>query len=203
MKLSEATIEPMLPSNVRDAAELLGQSLLRDPMSIALFGETPEKTCKRLAGVFRLMLGCLPGESMCIKDGKKIVAVMRMVKPGQCQPSGRQILQAMPQLLMTTGTTLPRVLTYLSFLEKFDPKKKHWHLGPFAVDPELQRKGLGTRLLEYFCNYVDHLNEAAYLETNKATNVRFYERHGFSTIHEEPLFDVPNWFMWRDPQKTL
>lgn len=76
-------------------------------------------------------------------------------------------------------------------------------MGPFAVDPELQRKGLGARLLEYICNYVDHFGEAEYLETNKTTNVRFYERYGFSTMREESLFDVPNWFMWRDPRQTI
>lgn len=48
------------------------------------------------------MLGVLPGESICIKDGARIIAVMRVVKPEQCQPSGKMILRAMPRLLMVT-----------------------------------------------------------------------------------------------------
>jgi len=37
----------------------------------------------------------------------------------------------------------------------------------------------------------------AYLETDKRENVAFYERFGFQTQAQEPVLEVPNWFMVR------
>ena len=201
MKLSETIIEPLLPSEISNAADLLSRSLSTDPMSIGLFREPSKKTSKTLAHVFKLMLEALPCEILCIKDAGRVVAVMRMVKPGKCQPSTKQLLQAMPRLLGASGTKFNRVLKYLTFLSEYDPKERHWHLGPFAVDPEVQGMGFGSHLLNYVCDYVDRRGDAAYLETNKARNVKFYERYDFSTINEALLYDVPNWFMWRATRK--
>ena len=117
---------------------------------------------------------------MCIRDGTRIVAVMRMAAPGKCQPAGKQMVRAIPELLVATRSMMPRIISYLSLLKKHDPADRHWHLSLFAVDPDSQRKGMGTRMLDYFCNYVDSLGESAYLETNKASNVRLYERFDFS-----------------------
>jgi len=203
MKLSEIAIVPLLASEISDAADMLGRAFVTDPMVTGLFGEITGKMTNRLAGVFSLMLGVLPSDNICVKNGERIVAVMRMVKPGECQPSRRHVLKALPRLLAATGTRMPRVLKYLSFLEKFDPEERHLHLGPFAVDPEFQRNGIGSHLLNYFSDYVDRQGVAAFLETNKATNVRLYKGYGFSTINEASLFDVPTWFMWRPPRRTL
>jgi hypothetical protein len=48
------------------------------------------------------------------------------------------------------------------------------------------------------CARLDRLHIAGYLETDKALNVRFYERFGFETIASAPVLDVPNWFMKRN-----
>jgi hypothetical protein len=55
-------------------------------------------------------------------------------------------------------------------------------------------------LLGHFCERVDRLKQAAYLETDKSRNVRLYERFGFSVVEEAPVLSVPNWFMWRPPR---
>src|SRR3990170_2746031 len=102
MKLSEITILPLSPSEIPDAADMLSRALLPDPMVAGIFGEAAGKTPRRLAAVFRLMLDVLPGDNICVKDGERIVAVMRMVKPGECQPSGRRVLKAVPRLLAAT-----------------------------------------------------------------------------------------------------
>jgi len=45
---------------------------------------------------------------------------------------------------------------------------------------------------------VDDASVVGYLETDKAANVSFYERHGFVVVGEEPVMGVPNWYMRRE-----
>ena len=79
-----------------------------------------------------------------------------------------------------------------------DPSDQHWHLGPVGVLPPYQGKGIGTQLLSLFCKEVDACLAPAYLETDSEKNVRFYERFGFQVIAETDIFDVKNYFMWRN-----
>jgi hypothetical protein len=51
--------------------------------------------------------------------------------------------------------------------------------------------------MEVFRAQMDAVGEAAYLETDKPENVRFYERFGFEVVGEEEVLGVPNWFMIR------
>jgi ribosomal protein S18 acetylase RimI-like enzyme len=69
-----------------------------------------------------------------------------------------------------------------------------------AVDEGLKGRGIGTRLLETYCMQLDAVHLAAYLETETARNVRFYERFGFEVIDRADVLGSPNWFMWRLPR---
>ena len=71
-----------------------------------------------------------------------------------------------------------------------------------AVDAGLQGLGIGSRLLERYCAQVDAAGEAAYLETDKPINVRFYERFGFEVIGEQDVLGTRNWFMRRAPRSA-
>ena len=44
---------------------------------------------------------------------------------------------------------------------------------------------------------MDAGRSAAYLETDKAENVTFYQRFGFRVTAQEDVLGVPNWFMLR------
>ncbi|MDH5794707.1 MAG: hypothetical protein OEZ24_01230, partial [Candidatus Bathyarchaeota archaeon] len=58
-------------------------------------------------------------------------------------------------------------------------------------------QGVGSLLLGRFCEYVDELEQAAYLEIDSIRNVHLYERFGFSIIAETTIFLVPNRLMSR------
>jgi GNAT superfamily N-acetyltransferase len=166
-----------------------------------LFGENPPAMEKRLTAFYRAFLEAMPGYAVCMKHGGKVVALMRIIEPGRCKTSKRQLLGLLPRLLVASGPRLPRMLKWLSFLGEHDPKDRHWHLGWFAVDPELQGKGIGSLFLTYFCERVDETNDAAYVVTTMARNVSLYERYGFLTDCRASIFSVPHWFMKRTAEQ--
>ena len=65
------------------------------------------------------------------------------------------------------------------------------------MDPELQGRRIGSEMMANCCSRLDSAHAAAYLETDKADNVRFYQKFGFTTIAEAKVLGVPNWFMLR------
>src|SRR5262249_2842405 len=85
---------------------------------------------------------------------------------------------------------------------RHDPAEPHWHLGPVAVDAHRQRKGVGTLLLNEYCSRLDALDAVGYLETDKKTNVTFYERFGFVPMGTANVLELPNWFMRRGARRS-
>jgi ribosomal protein S18 acetylase RimI-like enzyme len=93
------------------------------------------------------------------------------------------------------------VMAGLSGVERAHPHEPHLYLAVLGVDPARQRQGLGSRVLAPGLAMCDREGTPAYLETAKADNVTFYERHGFRVTEERRLPRGPKvWLMWRDPR---
>jgi ribosomal protein S18 acetylase RimI-like enzyme len=77
-----------------------------------------------------------------------------------------------------------------------------WYLPWLGVDPESQRSGVGSALLNDMFARLDPQGIATFLETEKAANVPYYQRHGFAVVHEGTLPDGgPDfWSMLRIPK---
>ena len=88
-------------------------------------------------------------------------------------------------------------MSWLGAWGKRDPEERHCYFGPLAVDAHLQGMGIDSKLLRVFCARMDAAGEDAYLETDKAINVRLYERFGFEVVTEGEVLGIPNWFMLR------
>jgi ribosomal protein S18 acetylase RimI-like enzyme len=149
---------------------------------------------------FGTTLKHMPGQAFVAKQDGRVVGAMRMVEWPDCRKmKPLQVLRMLPTLLKAgTLGEINRAMKARSAWVKNDPKKPHWHIDPIGVAPELQGQGIGSKLMEYYCNHVDKLGMAAYHETDSRTeNVRFYERFGFKVIAEETIMDIPIWFMWR------
>jgi hypothetical protein len=55
--------------------------------------------------------------------------------------------------------------------------------------------------MKSFCARMDAAASAAWLETDKEANVRFYEKSGFAVVGRRDAVEIPCWFMAR-PAKT-
>ncbi len=189
------TIEPMRPEEIPAVSAMMGKAYATNPINIAVFGPNP----RRSEGFMRVALERLPGQAFVAKDDGQIVGGMKMVEWPDCQLPPSKMLPILPAMLKILGWRITKVLKWMPAWAKLDPKQPHWHFGPFGVLPERQGQGIGSQLLTYFCEHVDRLGMAAYLETDKPENVRLYQRFNFDVTSEASVLGVPNWFMWRSP----
>lgn len=123
---------------------------------------------------------------------------------GNKQPL-REQLRLLPAFARIIGwTNIPRGLRITEHMEalhrRFAPTP-HVYLYLLGVDPTRQGQGLGSALLEAGLARCDRERRRVYLETARADNVVFYQRHGFklelAAEHREfPTF----WCMTREPR---
>lgn len=180
------------------AARLCAEAMADNPLHLKVFGQDINKRQRRLT---RLFSGLLPyiagnGELRGAYVGQQLVGVLGRLSPGRCQPSYMEILKLAPALL-TSNSPLGwlRTLRWLKQWSALDPKTLHWHLGPLAVAPNHQRQGIGRALMEVAI--IEANGVRLYLETDKLSNVQFYQRLGFNITATPILLGTKTWLMLR------
>jgi len=74
------------------------------------------------------------------------------------------------------------IFALLGQMGGYHPSEPHWYLPLIGVDPALQGKGCGSRLMEHALSRCDRDKQLAYLESSNPKNIRLYERHGFELL---------------------
>jgi GNAT superfamily N-acetyltransferase len=88
---------------------------------------------------------------------------------------------------------------YRSLLQ-IHPEEPHWYLSVIGVHPDQQGQGFGRALLDRFLEHVDREGMPAYLESDRADNLPFYQRAGFEVTLTTEAAGIPIWCMWRPPK---
>ncbi|MDP2731104.1 MAG: GNAT family N-acetyltransferase [Dehalococcoidales bacterium] len=198
--MEQIIIEPLQQEELTDGASILASAMCPNPIHMAVFNWQHEKERDLQIGFFKAGLGRLQAGTLLAKQEGKIVGIMCYIRSPSCRMTPSQAQQLLPVLQSMFGGRTPRIMEWRSAWARHDPDEPHWHFGPFGVLPEKQGRGIGTQLLSRFCQHVDDLGEAAYLETEKIENLPLYQRFGFVMTEEETVLGVPCWFMWRSPQ---
>jgi GNAT superfamily N-acetyltransferase len=111
----------------------------------------------------------------------------------------RQLLM-LPALLRIAGRDLPRLMGFLTAIEREHPHDAHYYLPVIGVAPPWQGRGFGAALLKPMLETCDRERLPAYLEASTPRNRALYERHGFRATGEIRVKDSPPvWPMWRKP----
>ncbi len=196
-------IQPIQQEELSEALYVLGKAFATQPSSLAIYkGRSRSDIARRMEIIFGAMIKRMPGQMFVARKDGLIVGAMRMVEWPGCQMKLLQGLRVLPALIRVIGLgEMRRGLKMRGAWAKRDPKEPHWHLDLLGVMPELQGQGIGSQLMEYYCNHIDGLGMAAYHETDRPENVKFYEKFGFRVIGEELIMDFPNWYMWRPQAK--
>jgi ribosomal protein S18 acetylase RimI-like enzyme len=86
-------------------------------------------------------------------------------------------------------------------MNRYHPTEPHWYLPMIGVDPNRQRKGFGSALLEHALQRCDLDEKLAYLESSNSKNIPLYERHGFELLGTIQVGKSPSIFpMLRRPR---
>jgi len=80
-------------------------------------------------------------------------------------------------------------------LGEFRPPFDHWYLSVLGVEPSLQGRGFGGRLLEILFGLVEAQPAPLYLESDRETSANFYRSRGFEDRGETRVHGVRCWFL--------
>jgi ribosomal protein S18 acetylase RimI-like enzyme len=186
-----------------DLADLLTRAFLDDPV-IEWFFPDPEQRPRRLRRFFaEIALGIGLSQSTEVYTTEDRGAVAVWAPPDRWRVSVLRQLRILPRYLAIASIRwAPSRLAGFNQIEGHHPHgPPHWYLPTLGTDPSRQGQGLGSALLDDMLGRCDTAGLPAYLESSKAANVPFYERHGFEVTE---TFELPRgprmWFMWRDPR---
>lgn len=182
----EARLCLLEKKDLDQALDVLAEAMLPLPLHEAVFGGTGPKEAREIRAGFAGLFQDIPGIVWTARQEGRIVGVCRMKScQGSEPPSDEQ-----------AESKDPKTIWHQAW-DRLDPKEAHWHLGPIGVLPGFQGRGIGSALLARFCAEVDACGSPAYLETDRRSSVRLYEKFGFRLTAQEEVVGVPNYFMWR------
>jgi ribosomal protein S18 acetylase RimI-like enzyme len=181
-------------NDIEESAKVLSYAMLKNPLHVAVFQGEGENERRLIEQMFLELFLERPGIVLIAKAQDRIIGVMRM---SSCVGK-KEAFE--PAEMESENVIKYRQAFWLNEWAKRDPKDQHWHLGPIGVLPSNRKQGVGSQLMQRFCNEVDSCNSKAYLETDLDENVRFYKKFGFELISESTIFQVDNKYMVRNPK---
>ena len=111
------------------------------------------------------------------------------------------MLNARAARVLATGRNRVTGFRLLDAIDKVHPKEPHWYLLLLGADPLMQGRGIGGQLMRPVLDCCDREGLPAYLETQKESNLAFYERYGFAVERKLEVRGAPPvWTMRREPK---
>ena len=191
-------ILPLKLDEIATAATVCAAAMNENPLHIKVFGTNPHLRHLRLKRMFPALLTYVKrkGELYGAFIDGNLIGVIGMLPPNKCQPTLRDMLQLLPRIIRTNSPlrSLPLAI-WLGTWARIDPNQPHWHLGPLAIMPQWQAKGIGTQMINFTINHC--ATDPLYLETDKPSNVKLYQRFGFQVLATPTILGVPSWIMLR------
>jgi len=198
--------DPSAPPAVREAraaeaaavARTLTRSFHDDPVQRFLFPEDRAYQSRGLANFELVVRRTFEVGVAYVGDG--IEGASLWLPPGADFVDGwRGVVFGLRSLLALRGG-LSRGARLFGLLARHHPHEPHWYLPVLGTDPGHQRRGVGSALLAPVLARADAEGLPAYLESSKARNIPFYQRHGFEVVRTLKVEGGPEiWPMLRKP----
>jgi GNAT superfamily N-acetyltransferase len=198
-------VERLSPDEVNTSIAVATRAFWNDPM-FNFF--TPDLLAqhKNLVGFFAAGIhDCAKhGEVWVAKSDATLAGVAAWLPPGVFPATGgkralRQGLRVAPTIVRS-----PRRRTAYRMMNEMTarhPHDEHWYLMVLGTDPLHQGRGVGTALIKPVLERADETGVATFLETQKESNLAYYQRFGFEISDTFSVDDSPPlWQMQRDPR---
>jgi ribosomal protein S18 acetylase RimI-like enzyme len=186
----------------QQAAAVLARAFVDDPLVIAICNLPALERRKRMQWGFRVALRshCLAAQpAWAIMDSAAapggVVLVTRARAPAQAVAQSDLLftLRGFWHIGLRAGLRGFRAAQLIAVQA---PPEPFTYLRTLAVDPELQGRGLGSRLVEQVLRAAP-ISLPVYLETATERNLAFYARHGFECRGEFSCLGVRVWRLVR------
>ena len=200
--VAQTEIVGLKASQVQDAGGALGRAFWDDPSAVYVLPDDSTRIGP-LSEFFvhAARYATLFGNPFTTSE--KVDGAALWLPPGEWEMPEERMGEAGldPSIFGPDGAE--RFATMFGHLETLHLREPHWYLFILGVDPPRQGQGLGGALMAPVLSRADAEGLPCYLETMKARNVPFYQKHGFEVVVEA---DLPNgalhfWTMKRSPRK--
>ena len=196
------SVEPMTRARLSDSAGVLARAFQDNPARVALFPKlAPDQRLAALGPCMDAFAASVLryGTAEIVTEGERVLGVSLAFGPGGFPPPFWATVMQAPGPLRQGISTALRFARIDHEMRKRHPHFRHWYLWFLGVEPERQGKGLGSLLLRSLSGRAKADGVPCYLETDKPTSVKLYERHGYRVDSEEVIvpMDVRLWFMTR------
>lgn len=193
-------VELLQPSRYKEAGILLGRAFNSDPAWCYLCPD-PAKRPSQLTWMFERWCRVLGPLGACY-IGKKGEGVAMWFPPDKGPQASlwtyiRAGLGTAPFRLGLSG--IRRALLLNADMKKRwagDLKQPCWKLDVLGVDPNYQRQGVGTALLQPILERADSEGTPCHVITHNPANIVYYGRHGFQLLHRAEQGYLAN-SLWR------
>jgi ribosomal protein S18 acetylase RimI-like enzyme len=199
-----ADVRRAVAEDVSVLSRVLARAFDRDPFMHWLVRQD-ERRSQRMEWTFDVMLRRLSSDLNETYTNADLTGGALWKRPGEFKlPLGQQ-LQLLPAFARSMGwSRIPAFLKLLQHMEALHERlapEPHFYLFVLGVDPDEQRRGLGSQLLAPVLSLCDRDRKRSYLETSREENLPFYVRQGFEVaqIVERPGWPK-FWLMLREPR---
>jgi ribosomal protein S18 acetylase RimI-like enzyme len=189
------------------AAAVHARAFLTDPFTTFMLKDQ-KKRPRQLFDLMALILryACRYGEVYATPG---MEAVAAWIPPGDGHESSWRMIRvgALPMIWKIGPVVIRTYLRVEGLAEEVHTRyitEPHWYLSQVGVEPELQGKGYGLRVLTPTLKRIDGEGKAIYLETLNPRAVPFYQKLGFHVceVMHLPEGGPPMWSMLREPKKA-
>jgi ribosomal protein S18 acetylase RimI-like enzyme len=202
--VTDIVLRPLEHDEHRAAAAVAARAFVDAPTTLAAYGDDLTDRLALPYADFSTFFKVLPGPQVGAFCGGCLIGVVGVSPPGECIGSFLRANAAEILDRPTPGLGDPsRVEVFWAQWALSDTVEEHWHVGPVAVEPGFQGRGIGRLLMRDLCSTLDGDARLAWLETDKERNVRFYIALGFDVAAATTILGVPTWFMHRRPQDKV
>jgi ribosomal protein S18 acetylase RimI-like enzyme len=189
------------PDDTADAVRCIARAFVTDPLMSVFFPGLVSDRNASVARFMELLLGArLAIGAPCLvaaKSGRIGGIVMGYAPRHAAWPND---VQAEWDSFVASAQDLgDRFDDYDRATAPFGEPRPHHYLGVLAVDPDLQGRGIGARLVGAFCALADGdpASAGVALDTSDPANLDWYARFGFTAMGSGPVGPATVWSLFR------